>query len=267
MVDQTADGCINIAGGHRAHQVEANVNHVHAVRIGTVGLHDAADQCLGKLGARVADRFALEILRLGDVLVLERQDDVQRTLNHRTDGLDRHILLSTSLNDILLIIQTNVCLAGGNHAHGIVYACRRLDIHIQTFLGEVTLLLRFVQECMQGIRIPVEHNGQVLQIIAAAVCRIRLCGVLCAAAGQQHGACCQKCKNTLFHIWFSPYVRTKISFFLKLCYQVYKLLRQVIIFFSNQLTMPTAIIATTLSSTIGANTPAPSSCVIMRRLK
>ncbi|MFR0942714.1 MAG: hypothetical protein ACLSF2_10400 [Butyricicoccus sp.] len=53
---------------------------------------------------------------------------------------------------------------------------------------------------MQSIRIPVEHNGQVLQIIAAAVCRIRLCGVLCAAAGQQHGACCQKCKNTLFHI-------------------------------------------------------------------
>ena len=59
----------------------------------------------------------------------------------------------------------------------------------------------------------------------------------------------------------------KFRFFLKLCYQVYKLLRQVIIFFSNQLTMPTAIIATTLSSTIGANTPAPSSCVIMRRLK
>ena len=53
---------------------------------------------------------------------------------------------------------------------------------------------------MQGIRIPVEHNGQVLQIIAAAVCRIRLCGVLCATAGQQHGACCQKCKNTLFHM-------------------------------------------------------------------
>ena len=267
MVNQTADGCINIAGGHRAHQVEANVNHVHAVRIGTVGLHDAADQCLGKLGARVADCFALQILRRSDVLVLERQDDVQRTLNHCTDGLDRHILLSTSLNDILLIVQTNVCLAGGNHAHCIVYACRRLDIHIQTFLGEVPLLLCFVQECMQGIRIPVEHNGQVLQVIAAAFCRIRLCGVLCAAAGQQHGACCQKCKNTLFHICFSPYVRTKISFFLKLCYQVYKLLRQVIIFFSNQLTMPTAIIATTLSSTIGANTPAPSSCVIMRRLK
>lgn len=65
-------------------------------------------------------------------------------------------------------------LAGGNHAHCIVYACRRLDIHIQTFLGEVTLLLRFVQKCVQSIRIPVEHNGQVLQIIAAAVCRIRL---------------------------------------------------------------------------------------------
>ena len=59
----------------------------------------------------------------------------------------------------------------------------------------------------------------------------------------------------------------KFRFFLKLCYQGYKLLRQVIIFFSSQLTMPTAIIATTLSSTIGANTPAPSSCVIMRRLK
>ena len=199
MVDQTADGCIDVAGGHRAHQVEANVNHVYAVRVSAVGLHDAANQCLGKLGACVADSLALQILRRGDVLVLERQDDVQRTLYDCTDGLDRHILLSASLNDILLVVQTDVCFASGYHAHGIVYACRRLDIHVQTLLGKVALLLCFVQEGMQSIRIPVEHNGQVLQIIAA-VCRVRLCGVLCAAAGEQHGACCHKCKNTLFHM-------------------------------------------------------------------
>ena len=203
MVDQAADGCVYIAGGHRAHQIKADIYQFYAVRVYAGVLHDAVDQGLRKLRTGITDRLALQILRRGDIFILERKNDIQRALHNRTDRLDRHVLLSARLDDILLIVQANISLACCDHTHRIVNTGRRLNINIQTLLSKVSLLLCFIQKCVQSIRIPVEHNRQMVQIIlraAVSACfGIAVCSALCAAAGQQHCACCQKCKNSLFH--------------------------------------------------------------------
>ena len=59
MVDQAADGCVYIAGGHRAHQIKADIYQFYAVRVCAGVLHDAADQGLRKLRTGITDRLAL----------------------------------------------------------------------------------------------------------------------------------------------------------------------------------------------------------------
>ena len=117
---------------------------------------------------------------------------------------------------------------------------------------------------MQRVRIPVEHDGQLTQFPVglrgiSSIIRIGICTLSGRTAGEQHSTSRKSGKKSLFHCISVSFQFTGMI--------AYKLPRQVTTFFSIHDTIATASMATTLSSTIGANTPAPSSWVIMRRLK
>ena len=202
MVDQAANGRVHIARHHRAHQVKAHVNHLHARRIDAAVLHDAAHKRLGQLRTRVANGLTHQIGRLRDVLLLKRKDNVQRPLHNCADRLDRHVLLDARLDDVLLVIQADVRLPCRDHAHRIIDACRRLDVNGQALFRKVPGLLRLIQESMQCVRVPIQHDGQFAQF------SVSLCGVVIvcigilpgSAAGKQQCARRKCSENSLFHL-------------------------------------------------------------------
>ena len=185
VVDHAADGGVHIAGGHGTHEVKAHVLHGDARRIRADVLHDGGDHRFGQRRAAVADRLADEIFRGIDVLLAERDDGVERGLQQRADGLDLHILIRARLNEIVLIVQADFRLAGGHEGHGVVRVGRELEVDLQALLGEVAALDGDVQERVQRVGIPVEHDVDLAQVVGLG--RI-FAVVLSAAAAGEHGA-------------------------------------------------------------------------------
>ena len=111
-------------------------------------------------------RHAGRAVCIAPLVVRQKQsslDVYKRQLYDRADRLDRYILLHARLDDILLVVQANVRTARRNHTHRVIRARGRLDVNRQSFLSKVTGLLSLIQERMQRVRIPVEHDGQLTQ--------------------------------------------------------------------------------------------------------
>ena len=192
MVHKAADGCVHVAGGHGAHQVKAHVHHVHSAVISAVSLHHGLDQSLAQCGAGITNGLVFQICGSGDVLILQRENDVQRRLHNGADGLHAHILVSHSLNDVVLVVHTDFSLACCHQRQCIVGVGGELHLYIQTLLSIVAFFNGSINEGVDCIGVPVQHHVDFPQVIGFGVgIGVRGFRFLIAAAGKQshhHGS-------------------------------------------------------------------------------
>ena len=137
----------------------------------------------------VADRSAGEVRSRSDVFFFERQHDAQLFLTDRTDGLDRDILVGACFDDVHGVVDAELCLTGSDQRQGIVSVGRELELHVQTFLGVISLFDGVVQEAVDGVGVPVEHDIDRFETISRLRVGLRVRRGGCAAAA---GECEQR---------------------------------------------------------------------------
>ncbi|MNC62330.1 hypothetical protein D3C75_1123420 [compost metagenome] len=77
------------------------------------------------------------------------------------NGFDRN-LLSPGHQHLRLVAQGQINFSCGHQLQGVIAVSGHLDIHVQTFFGEIAILLCGIQEGVDRVRIPVEHYGQLV---------------------------------------------------------------------------------------------------------
>ena len=120
VVDQAADGGVDLAGGHGAHELKSDVDQIHVFGVLPVGLEHGVDQGLAEGCSGVADFFARHILGLLDILVRQGQDDIEGGLDDGADGFDVDALVGDGLDGVVLIIEADVRLACGYERDGVI---------------------------------------------------------------------------------------------------------------------------------------------------
>ncbi|MPM87210.1 hypothetical protein SDC9_134304 [bioreactor metagenome] len=128
MIDIAANGGVHVSGGHRAHEVKADVDHFYVAVIGPDVLHHAADQRFTQFCSGIADGLADQILWGVDVFAFEIHDDIQRRLHHRANGTHGHLLVGARHDDILLVVKPHLRLARRDQRHGVVGVGGEADI-------------------------------------------------------------------------------------------------------------------------------------------
>ena len=197
MVDEAAEGGVHISGGHGAHQVKAHVDQLHVIQRGAHSLQHLAHRHLAEAGAGVADGLADQVLRGLDVFLRQGTDDADGLLDHSSQHLHRHVLIGLGDDGVLLIVEADIRPARRRHGQGIAGVRGEQDIHLQALLRKVALLLRLVEESMDGVGIPVQHHVDGLQLSVVLPVR-RVPASAGGAAGEQQKRRQQQ-RKFLFH--------------------------------------------------------------------
>ena len=174
VVDKASDRGIDLAGRHGAHQIKTDILQVHALGILPYILHDRLDHGLGEGGPAVADGLADKVFGAVNILLLEREDHIQRCLAHGADGLDPRPLVDHGLDRILLVEETDLGAAGGDQGDRVVVICGEADLHIQPLLLKIALFDGIIEKGMDRVGIPVEDHVHLAKLFVLTCSRLIL---------------------------------------------------------------------------------------------
>ena len=157
MIYQAADSCIHISGSHGTHQFKSYIDHIYIRSVCSHIFHHTFYKSFTQNRSAITDGLTNQIFRFGDIFVFQRQDHVQRRLYDRANRFNSCSLISNGLDHILLIVHTDLCFSCCYQCQRIVIICRKMNLHIQSLFCKISTLNGSIQECMDGIGIPVQN--------------------------------------------------------------------------------------------------------------